>query len=296
MSREIAKNQTVSYAAFSHFVHRAGEDESYYCRAANAVLSGEFVFCGDCPLCAGFYEDAFDGQNPECLYFDLDAGYADEMSPDVQKKRTDGLIAAGITREFPEYLPDDEKGRRFALIERAMRFAADAHKGCFRKGSSLPYIVHPMETMMLTAKMGGDTETIAAAALHDVVEDTPFTALDIEQNFGERIAELVSLESENKRENLPKSETWRTRKEESLTREQNAPREAKLIMLADKISNMRSTVRDFRKNGNRIWDKFNMKDPAAQEWYYRGVAKVLSDLSDLPQYEEYCAMLDEVFG
>ncbi|MBQ5485644.1 MAG: hypothetical protein IIT72_09150, partial [Lachnospiraceae bacterium] len=113
--------------------------------------------------------------------------------------------------------------------------------------------------------------------------------------FGERVADLVGIESENKREGIPKVETWKIRKEENLLREFQAPREAKMIMLADKVSNMRATLADFRREGTAIWDKFNMKDEAQQAWYYKSVAKVLEDLSDLPVYEEYVQMLEEVF-
>ena len=148
---------------------------------------------------------------------------------------------------------------------------------------------------MICRNLTDDMDVVAAAALHDVVEDTDRTIRDIEDEFGTRIAALVGLESENKREGQPKSETWRIRKTENLERERTAPIEAKMIMLADKLSNMRSTVSDYRKSGDAIWNKFNMTDPAEQEWYYRSVAEVLSDLSDTPEYAEYLGMLDEVF-
>ena len=68
-----------------------------------------------------------------------------------------------------------------------------------------------------------------------------------------------------------------------------------MIMLADKVSNLHATVRDFRQSGSDIWDKFNMKDEAQQAWYYKSVAHVLKNLSYLPAYQEYLYMLEEVF-
>ncbi|MBR1629346.1 MAG: phosphohydrolase, partial [Lachnospiraceae bacterium] len=60
--------------------------------------------------------------------------------------------------------------------------------------------------------------------------------------------------------------------------------------------NMRSTLRDFEKQGSGVWDKFNMKDPAEQEWYYRSVADIVSELSDLSVYQEYVGILEKIFG
>lgn len=293
MSSLPEKNTSFRNTAFVH--DAAMENGEYYCRAINAVTDNEHVLCHDCPLFAGFSSDEKGEEVAQCFYFDISSGEETHLSPEEEKTRIDGLISAGLTSEFPKYLLDDEQGRRFSVIEDAICFAAEAHKGSVRKGNKLPYIIHPIETMMLTARMTNDNDVIAAAALHDVVEDTKYTEEDMRERFGDRIASLIAMESENKREGQSKESTWRIRKEESLAREKDAPREAKIIMLADKISNMRATVRDYRKNGKNIWDKFNMKDPKEQEWYYRGVAEVLSDLSNLPQYEEYLSMLREVF-
>jgi myo-inositol-1(or 4)-monophosphatase len=129
-----------------------------------------------------------------------------------------------------------------------------------------------------------------------VVEDTPRTLVELEQAFGSRIAGLVAMESEDKRAGQDKGSTWKIRKQENLSREKTASIEAKMIMLADKVSNMRATYRDFLQSGSGIWEKFNMKDPAEQEWYYRSVAEVLSDLSEFELYQEYLRILDEVFA
>jgi GTP pyrophosphokinase len=81
-------------------------------------------------------------------------------------------------------------GADTALIERAYAFAEAAHAGCLRK-SGEPYIVHPLATGTILARMGLDTESIAAALLHDVPEDTDRTLEEVERAFGETIARLV---------------------------------------------------------------------------------------------------------
>ena len=291
----IKKNDTIHYRLYEHPVRRSLEG-NYYCRAMNAVTNADYTLCRDCPLFAGMYNDEKGKCHPECRYYSFEELYRSDMEPYDHKQRIDGLIASGLISEFPDYLPVGEESERYGVIEAAIRFAAQAHRGDTRKGSGLPYIIHPVEVMMLTARMTDDAEVIAAAALHDVVEDTPYTIGDIEKNFGKRIASIVHAESEDKREGQPKADTWKIRKQENLEREANAPREAKIVMLADKISNMRATLRDYREKGDEIWLRFNMRDPKEQEWYYRSVANVLLELSDLPQYQEYIDIVNEVFA
>ncbi len=293
MKQQISKNQMCRYHAFLHEVTRNG-DNMFYCRAMNSVTDIDYYCCKECPLAREMYQDEDGVYHPTCWYFDFSAGYTNTLSPVEQKNRMNALIQAGYTGEFPEYLEPEDK--RFQVVERAIRYAAEAHHGAFRKGNHLPYIIHPMECMMLTMQMTDDVDVIAAAALHDVVEDTPRTLMDLEETFGNRIAGLVSMESEDKRAGQDKGDTWKIRKQENLAREKTASRDAKMIMLADKISNMRATYRDFQVAGHDIWQKFNMKDEAEQEWYYRSVAEVLSDLSDLDLYQEYLRILDAVFG
>ena len=92
------------------------------------------------------------------------------------------------------------------MIQKAAVFAAKAHEGMMRKGSRIPYIYHPMEVALIVAQMTDDPEVIAAAYLHDVLEDTSVTPEELEQNFGSRVLSFVMAESEDK------SRTWRERK------------------------------------------------------------------------------------
>lgn len=263
-----------------------------YCRCMNTVTTEAFFYCKDCPLCGDQAAKERDNRGVCCVYADEEFS-SDKMGPEDYYERICKRIREGVDKEFPDYLPKNDPK---SLRQKAIQYAAEAHKGTVRKGNKLPYIIHPIEVMALVSQMTNDEEVIAAAALHDVVEDTPRTIEDIRGCFGERIAKLVDMESENKRPDLPKEQTWRIRKEESLSHDREMPPEAKYIMLADKLSNMRATQRDFAKDGHNVWQKFNMKDEKQQEWYYRKVAEVLSDLSEEALYKEYAAILDEIFG
>ena len=183
------------------------------------------------------------------------------------------------------------------LVSSAIVFAANAHDGMRRKKSEAPYILHPMEAAVIVGTMTDDQNVIAAAALHDVVEDAGITIEDIEEKFGKRVRELVESETEDKRENLPPSETWRIRKEESLSVLKNAEDIAVLMVwLGDKLANMRSLYRDFKVEGIAMWQRFNQKDPEMQAWYYRSILKLTERLSDTSAWLEYKALTELVFG
>ena len=290
MNQRIDKDQTLCYelCICSRTEDRVGR---FYCRAIHAVVHTPYAICRSCPLAATDAEG-----RPACRYYDINGDQnPEELSPEERRSRIDGLIAAGLTGEFPEFFPKGTPEKNL-VIERAIRFAAEAHKGAVRKGNGYPYIIHPVETMGIVSEITDDPDVIAAAALHDVLEDTQTTPEELSARFGEKITHLVLMESEDKRSGRPKNQTWKIRKTENLRRELSAPLDAKKIMLADKISNLRATLEDYRISGDSVWEKFNMRDRNEQEWYYRSVANVLSDLSDTPQYQEYTKILDEVFG
>lgn len=181
------------------------------------------------------------------------------------------------------------------LLSKALIFAINAHSGMVRKGTNLPYIVHPMEAVAIVASMTDDKELIAAAALHDVVEDTEHDIDEIRKDFGDRVAKLVASESENKRPELPEEETWKIRKTETLEHLKNASLDIKIITLGDKLSNIRAIYRDYLELGDKLWDRFNQKNKSEHGWYYSSIADLLSDLKDYPAWKEYNHLVNKVF-
>ena len=183
------------------------------------------------------------------------------------------------------------------LVSEAIAFAVKAHDGMRRKKSELPYILHPMEAAVIVGTMTEDQNLIAAAALHDVVEDAGITIREVEEKFGKRVRELVESETEDKRAELPPEATWRIRKEESLSVLKNTDDIAVLMVwLGDKLANMRSIYRDYKIEGDAMWQRFNKKDVNEQAWYYRSIATLTKALSDTSAWIEYKTLTDLVFG
>lgn len=176
------------------------------------------------------------------------------------------------------------------MIKEAVEFAVEAHRGAVRKGTQVPYIVHPLEAAVIVGSMTGDEELIAAAVLHDVLEDTDATEEELRRRFGDRVTDLVVAETDDKRK------SWMERKRNKLVRAREAGRELQILMLADKLSNIRSMARDYLLLGEAFWQRFNRKDKEAHAWYYWGMADSLRSLEDCDQYREYVGLCRKVFG
>ena len=183
------------------------------------------------------------------------------------------------------------------LVSEAVAFAVKAHDGMRRKKSEIPYILHPMEAAVIVSTMTSDQNLIAAAALHDVVEDSGISLEEIEKTFGMRVRELVASETEDKREELPPEDTWRIRKEESLNVLKHTDDIGVLMVwIGDKLANMRALYRDWKKEGDAMWERFNQKDKSEQAWYYRSIAALTERLSDTSAWIEYKTLTELVFG
>ena len=183
------------------------------------------------------------------------------------------------------------------LVSEAISFAVKAHDGMRRKKSNAPYILHPMEAAVIVGTMSDDQNLIAAAALHDVVEDAGITLEEIEEKFGARVRALVESESEDKREDLPPSATWRIRKEETLAILKNTEDVGVLMVwLGDKLANMRSIYRDWKVEGHSMWQRFNQTDVKEQAWYYRSIVTLTQRLSYTSAWIEYKTLTEMVFG
>ena len=163
------------------------------------------------------------------------------------------------------YIRDQER------LNDAIQFAVEKHAGQFRKGTTRPYIMHPLETMGILNSMRGDISLLMAGVLHDTLEDTDTTKEELVERFGEDVACLVDRHSEDK------SRSWSERKQTAVEHARRAPIRTKMLILADKVSNLRSMYLDQQEIGEGIWDRFHApKD--RQEWYYGEMLKALSDL------------------
>ncbi len=182
------------------------------------------------------------------------------------------------------------------LLDRAIVFAVRAHAGTERRGKGFPYIVHPMEAMSIVATMTADQELLAAAALHDTVEDTDVTVEQIRAEFGDRVASLVAEESDAFVEGVPAEDSWHWRKQAAIDRMSRASRDAKMVALGDKLSNMRAISRDYAVQGDFLWNLFHVKERSEHEWHYRGLAEALRELDGTFAFQEFERLINQVFA
>ena len=182
-----------------------------------------------------------------------------------------------------------------SLLDRAIVFAVRAHAGTERRGKGFPYIVHPMEALEIVATMTSDQELLAAAALHDTVEDTDVTIDDIRAEFGERVAALVAAESDTVAEGVSETDSWRARKVAGIERLASASHDAKIVALGDKLSNMRAIARDYAVQGDALWSLFHAPDPSDHAWRYHALADALRELQDTFAFREFEQLIHEVF-
>lgn len=189
-----------------------------------------------------------------------------------------------------------EKRIDTTILDKAIEFAVKAHSGFERRGKGYPYIVHPMEAVSIVATITKDQELLAAAALHDVVEDTDYTEEDIRKNFGKRVAELVAAESDVVIEGKTESESWKERKEYAINRLSNLSYDAKIVAIGDKLSNARAMLYDYKRMGEKLWDKFHVNDPKLHKWHYEGLRNALSDLKGTMAYDEFSDIVDRLFA
>ena len=161
-------------------------------------------------------------------------------------------------------------------IEEAIIYATVMHQGKVRKLGNIPYILHPLEVAQILSTMTDDQDVITAGILHDIVEDTDGTLQEIEKRFGERVAFLVSSESENDYPGESRADSWKRRKEESLKVLKNTDDQGvRMLWLADKLANIRSVAGNYSEYGDKVWEGFHQHDPEMHHWYYQTIAEQL---------------------
>lgn len=202
---------------------------------------------------------------------------------------TKGLIQIVLEAKKPS---EDDYIRQNYLLEKAIHFATTRHAGQVRKGSTVPYIVHPLETMNILRTMNADPYLLIAGVLHDTVEDTDTKAEEITEIFGTDVAGLVTAHSEDK------SKSWQERKNHAITELVQAGRRLKMLVMADKVSNLRSTAADYLAIGDQLWERFNAP-MEKQAWFYSRMQDALWDMQNDPDtahvYWEMVGLYKDIF-
>lgn len=175
------------------------------------------------------------------------------------------------------------------VIEAAIRLATRAHRNQRRKGSDLPYIAHPAAVVSILERAGFANENVLAAAwLHDVVEDTAVSLTEIRASFPREVAEIVDSMSEEKTDAGGRRLSWTHRKAHHLARMKEASVESKAVMLADKLHNLTSIRIDSEREVD-VWDRFNASRADLLRYYGDMVAVA----AGIAQLDELCAQCQQ---
>lgn len=159
-----------------------------------------------------------------------------------------------------------------ARFDQALVLASTLHRAQMRKTSGIPYVAHLLGVASLVLEEGGSENMAIAALLHDAAEDQGGEAVlgEISGAFGADVARWVRQSSDSFVQ--PKPE-WETRKRHHLAEIPKADREARLIMLADKVYNARSILADHARAGAVIWERFSVPRDRTL-WYYESLLQV----------------------
>ena len=159
----------------------------------------------------------------------------------------------------------------------AIEFATKAHKGQFRKGTNIPYIIHPIGVGKILLEHECSEDVVIAGILHDTIEDTSVTIEAIEKIFGGKIKKIVEGASEPNRK-----DTWKNRKKHTIKYLRTAPVDVLFVSCADKLDNIRAIKEDYAQIGNKLWARFN-RPKKDQKWYYQSLAKsFFNSTKDIP--------------
>jgi (p)ppGpp synthase/HD superfamily hydrolase len=200
----------------------------------------------------------------------------------------------------------DENDCRHAYserLDRALVLAAAVHEVQVRKGTSVPYIIHPYQVALILDRHGWPEDVVVAGALHDVLEDAKCEKPEfrkrlrtvcpgltgapededgfrralgehIRDAFGGPVLEFVSHVTEDKKTEQGERRPWKTRKLEQLESVKKAGREVAALKAADVLHNARSIARDLRATGVGVMARFNAP-PDDVLWHYRSMAELV---------------------
>lgn len=173
------------------------------------------------------------------------------------------------------------------LVEKADALAKRAHEGQTRKESGAPYIEHPRAVAALLEEHGFEDEVIAAALVHDVVEDTSLTIDDVRRELGAEVAALVAAVT------YDDSLSWEEKRAKYIETVRAAPPEAKAISVADKIHNAKSVIAGHERQGNAVWNYFNRGRDVKIE-FEEAMLKMLQETWRHPLVDEYAALIERM--
>ena len=172
------------------------------------------------------------------------------------------------------------------IIEKSVRLAFSAHEGQTRKTGNLPYIIHPFMVALKLAKYDFPDSVIAAALMHDVLEETDLQEDIIRAELGEEVLEIVKAVTND--DSLP----WEEKKKKYVESVRHGPEGAKAVAVADKIHNIESLLIAHSAQGPGVWQKFN-RGKEQKLWFENEVLSMLKATWSHPLIEEYENLLEQ---
>lgn len=207
---------------------------------------------------------------PDTARTDMSADFLNDI-PDYDDNFTiDMLIQKILT---------DDKQYDLSKIITAYEFAAKAHKGQ-KRSSGQDYIIHPLAVAYILLELGMDTDTICAAMLHDVVEDTPVTLDEVKKRFGQDVAMLVDGVTKLNKIPIFSREEQQAENVRKILLAMSQDIRVMIIKLCDRLHNMRTLkYRPLDKQRNTAKETMNIYAPIAHRLGIRAVKEELEDLS-----------------
>ena len=159
----------------------------------------------------------------------------------------------------------------------ALCLAAELHKSQCRKSSGVPYVSHVLAVASFVIEFGGNEDEVIAALLHDAAEDCGGrqTLERIRRDFGDNVAEIVLGCSDT---TVTPKPPWRTRKEEYLRHLESANSSVQLVAIADKLHNLRTTLREYTLQGDDFWLHFR-SGREGMLWYFEELVRIFRESS-----------------
>ena len=183
--------------------------------------------------------------------------------------------------------PIEAAADRSPLVRAALEKAREAHRGQVRNGSGgMPYVEHPIAVAALLAEHGYREEVIAAALLHDVVEDSAITLDELGEEFGPEVAGLVGALTDDER-----IESYSERKAEHRERVAAADGEALAIYASDKLTNSSTIAKTFAEEGDSVRGEFKVPLELKLEIWEADLGLLREKAPDLPLLDRLEAAL-----
>lgn len=213
---------------------------------------------------------SFNVLNSEALNKEMPSEFLSEI-PDYNDNFTIDMLVQKILT--------DDKQYDLSKIITAYEFAAKAHDGQ-KRSSGQDYIIHPLAVAYILLELGMDTDTICAALLHDVVEDTPVTLAEVKKRFGQDVAMLVDGVTKLNKIPIFSREEQQAENVRKILLAMSQDIRVMIIKLCDRLHNMRTLkYRPLEKQRRTALETMNIYAPIAHRLGIRAVKEELEDLA-----------------